>query len=234
MFQGFTDETFDFLTAISFNNNTDFFHANHDWYLRAVRKPCLLLAEALSGAIEVLDASIERRPNRVVSRINRDLRYARDKSPYRDLMWLSFHRPAGERYTAPELYFEINARGASYGMGFYEEDRARMNGLRRRMLTEPDAFLDLWAPLSADHALYLNAFKRMKLPETLRPELTQIYPVRSFYVSQSFDDFAVLKSPALVDTFTRVIERYAPFYRYIAAVVPEPDEARLNPGTADQ
>ena len=50
MFQGFSDETFEFFMAIRFNNNRDFFQANRDWYLRAVREPCLRLA--VSGAPE--------------------------------------------------------------------------------------------------------------------------------------------------------------------------------------
>ena len=59
--------------AIAFNNNMQFFHENHDWYLRAVRQPCLELADALGGVMEQIDEEIERRPNRVVSRINRDI-----------------------------------------------------------------------------------------------------------------------------------------------------------------
>ena len=224
MFQGFTDETFEFFMAIAFNNNTDFFHENHDWYLRAVRQPCLELAEALSDAVEAIDGQIERRPNRVVSRINRDLRFTRDKSPYRDLMWLSFHRPAPDRYTAPEMYFEINARGASFGMGFYEEDRARMNGLRRRLATEPEAFLSLWQPLAQDFTLSMRAYKRMKLPEGLNPGVLPWYPVRSFYMSRELSDFSLLKSPALADALAAGFGRFAPLHRYIAAIAPEPDE----------
>ena len=224
MFQGFTDETFEFFMAIAFNNNTDFFHANHDWYLRAVREPCLQLAAALSDAVEAVDDQLERRPNRVVSRINRDLRFSRDKSPYRDLMWLSFHRPNPERYSAPELYFEVNANGASFGMGFYEEDRARMNGLRRRLLTEPEAFLERWQPLEDDFQLNMRAYKRMKLPENLRPDLRVWYPVRSFYMSRDLSDFKLLKSPDLADALARGFTRFAPLHQYIAAIVPEPDE----------
>ena len=97
MFQGYNDETFEFFMAIGFNNNVDFFHSNHDWYLRGVREPSLRLAEALSPVIEEIDDSLERRPNRVVSRINRDIRFSKDKSPYRDYIWLSFHRPRGAR-----------------------------------------------------------------------------------------------------------------------------------------
>lgn len=86
MFQGYSDETFEFFMAIGFNNNVDFFHSNHDWYLRGVREPSLRLAEALSPVIEEIDDSLERRPNRVVSRINRDIRFSKDKSPYRDYL----------------------------------------------------------------------------------------------------------------------------------------------------
>ena len=48
MFQGYSDETFEFFMAIRFNNNADFFHSNRDWYLRGVREPSLALAEALN------------------------------------------------------------------------------------------------------------------------------------------------------------------------------------------
>lgn len=224
MFQGFTDETFDFLMAIGFNNNTEFFHDNHDWYLRAVREPCLALAAALSSAAEALDAEIERRPNRVVSRINRDLRFTRDKSPYRDLMWLSFHRPGEARYTAPEFYFEINARGAGCGLGFYEEDRSRMNALRRRLVSEPEALPGLWAPLSSDYTLHMNAYRRMKLPEGLPEGAALWYPVRSFYISRPIDDFRLLKSPDLADMLAAELARLTPFYRYFEGLTPEPDE----------
>ena len=100
MFQGYSDETFEFFMAIRFNNNTDFFHANHDWYLRGVREPSLALAEALAPVMEELDGEMELRPNRIVSRINRDVRFSRDKSPYRDHIWLSFRRPGEEGKTA--------------------------------------------------------------------------------------------------------------------------------------
>ena len=119
MFNGFSDETFEFFMAIAFNNNRDFFQAKHDWYLRAVREPCLALAEALGPVALDLDEHLDTRPNRVVSRINRDIRFSRDKSPYRDYMWLSFRRAGPERGAALGLYFDISHEGASCGMGFY-------------------------------------------------------------------------------------------------------------------
>lgn len=242
MFQGFTDETFEFFMAIQFNNNTEFFHDNHDWYTRAVRTPCLELAGALSEVMTEIDDEIELRPNRVVSRINRDLRFSRDKSPYRDYMWLKLRRPEqqsradsrgwGDRPSRndpsgranPGFYFDISARSASFGMGFYEESKPHMNGLRRRLLTEPETFLGLWRPLQADFNLHLTAFKRMKRPEGLHPELDPWYPIRSFWFTRDIGDFDLLKSPALVDVLSEGFRQLAPIYHYIRSVPSESDE----------
>lgn len=215
MFQGFSDATFEFFMAIQFNNNTEFFHANHDWYVDAVRRPCLELAAALSGVMTAIDDEIELRPNRVVSRINRDLRYARDKSPYKDDIWLRLRRPADPNRANLGFYFDISANESSFGMGFYEECKPHMNGLRRRLATEPEAFMELLKPLGGDFELFMNAYKRMKLPENLPPELREWYAVRTFWFVQDIKDFAILKSPALVDFLAEGFDRLTPIYRYI-------------------
>lgn len=94
MFQGFTEQTFEFFMAIRFNNNREFFLENHDWYQSSVRTPCLDLAAALGESVNALDPELETRPTKVLSRINRDVRFSNDKSPYRDYLWLAFRRPA--------------------------------------------------------------------------------------------------------------------------------------------
>ena len=234
MFQGFTDETFEFFMAIAFNNNMEFFHANHDWYLRAARTPCLELAAALSDAVEAFDPDLERRPNRVLSRINRDIRFSHDKSPYRDHLWLGFRHPDPAKDAdspaqgVPGLYFEINAQGAAYGMGVYMENRPLMNGLRRRLVNEPQAFLDAWESARDDFKLYLRTFKRMKRPEGLHPELEPWYPVRGFWLEKEISDFALLKSPALVDELAAGFEKLAPLYRFIMETPPEAEEDRTK------
>lgn len=105
MFAGFTEETFSYFTAIRFCNNREFFQANHDWYVRAVREPLLDLADALGDTVRAIDPELETRPGRVLCRPNRDIRYSRDKSVYRDYMFLKFRRPGEERASTLGLYF---------------------------------------------------------------------------------------------------------------------------------
>ncbi len=221
MFNGFTDETFEFFMAIRFNNNREFFLDNHDWYERAVRNPALDLAAALAPAVEKLDENLERRPNKVVSRINRDIRFSKDKSPYRDYIWLAFRRPGVERATTLGVYFDISVDGASYGMGFYDENRPLMNALRRQLVQNPAPFLKTWRVAQGDFELHTKAIKRMAIPEDLHPDARAWYNLKGFYVERDIPDQALLKSPALVDEIVRGFDLITPMYRYIMALVPE-------------
>lgn len=225
MFQGYSDETFEFFMAIRFNNNADFFHSNHNWYKSAVREPSLALAEALAPTIEWIDDAFERRPNRVVSRINRDIRFSNDKSPYRDYLWLSFRRPKEdrERHGVPGFYMDIGVSGSSYGMGFYWPNKPLLNALRRRMTIEPEPLTAILTPIEAQFKLCGDFYKRMPVPEHLPDPLARLYPAKSFYYEKDLTDFNLLKSPALADEIISGYRLLAPLYRYLTELVPEAD-----------
>ena len=220
MFQGYTDETFEFFMAIRFNNNADFFHSNHDWYLRAVREPSLALAEALAPTVEWLDDSLVRRPNRVLARINRDIRFSHDKSPYRDYIWLAFRRPGEEKSVTLGVYFDLSDSGASYGMGVYRENRPLMNGMRRKICADPDGLASLLGGLGGEFQLYADVRRRLAVPEGLPEQVAALYPAKSFYVEKDLTDFDLLRSPALAGEVAAGYRRLAPLYRWFQQIEP--------------
>jgi len=222
MFQGFTDSTFEFFMAIKFNNNRQFFHDNHDWYEQSVRTPLRELAADLAPVIEALDSDLETRPEKVVSRINRDIRFSNDKSPYRDYMWLAFRQPGTDRKITLGAYFDISCQGASYGFGIYNEHRPYMNGLRQRLITDEENFLRVWLPVKDRFHLCGNHFKRMAVPEALHEETARWFTLKGFYVEKDLPDFDLLMSPALVHEIREGFEALTPLYRYLKAV-PEID-----------
>lgn len=221
MFNGFTDETFEFFMAISFNNNREFFLENHEWYRHAVREPALELAAELSDVIERMDDSLERRPNKVVSRINRDIRFSNDKSPYRNYIWLAFRRPGQRHGTSLSVYFDISAEGASCGMGFYDENRPMMNAHRAALERDSAPFIDIWRGIRDEFRLQPKAYKRMKVPDHIPEEARVWYNLKGFYVEKELRDFKLLKSRALVDTLREAYEKLIPMYRYFHGLAPE-------------
>src|SRR5712672_4565081 len=79
-----TSETFRFFRDLSRNNRTDWMESNRDRYKRCVVQPLRALCEELAPAVLRLDARFETsgRTGANLSRINRDIRFAKTKRPY--------------------------------------------------------------------------------------------------------------------------------------------------------
>lgn len=223
MFQGFTDETFEFLMALGFNNNREFFHESHDWYVRSLRVPALELAAELGESVRGLSMELETRPEKVVSRINRDLRFTNDKTPYRDYIWLAFRRLREDRNRTIGAYFDLSCSGASYGIGFYGENRPLMNGLRARLRTQPQELLDLLQECG-EFNMHVDSFKKIPpLPEGLSAELQQWYRAKSFWIEKDIKDFTLIKSAALAQEIIKGYTKLTPLFKYFDGLVPRED-----------
>ena len=219
MFRGFTDKTLDFLIAIRYNNNREFFHDNHDWYMESVRRPLLDLAFELSDTIESIDPELERRPERAVSRINRDLRFSKDKSPYRDWMWIGWHHPAN-KHGFPAFYMDISAEHVGYGLGFWEDNKPLIAAHKLFLTNHSQEFLKLMQPATKGMAVELRSYKRIALPEEVDPSLRDWYAMRSLYVFNNISDMKTMLSPDLAALLKREFIKLNPLARYCADLKP--------------
>ena len=222
-FQGYTEDTRAFFMALRFNNNREFFLNNREWYLRSVREPSLALVEALAPAVEQIDPGIETRPQRALARINRDTRFSRDKSPYRDHVWISFRRPEEERGHLPSFYVEVGVEGVYFGMGAYAPERARMNAVRRHLRLAPDEAAALLMPLEGDFALHGDAYKRLAVPDGLPEALIPLYRLKSYYWERSLP-FARALSPRLAEEVGAGLTRLGPLYSFLTSCIPEEED----------
>ena len=219
-FKGFSDETFEFFMAIRYNNNREFFSQNHDWYLRAVREPALALARELSDTIEQLDLELERRDNKVVSRINRDLRYARNRPLYRDYIWLAFRIPGADRGKTISAYFDISDTSASCGIGMYSENKPMLANMRLSLVNEPERLPGLYGALGEGYELYTDRAKRLKLPDGLSEGGRFWYNIKSFYLQKKFTDYDLMTSPRLAEEVKRHLLNMKPMYDYFKEMTP--------------
>ena len=127
MFTGFTDDTIQFFLDLKFHNYTEWFHQNHDRYAESVQKPFYAFIEDLSPLMKEADPLMEIRPYKCLSHIHRDTRFSRDKSPYRDHLWLLFRRAAEPRDKSLFFFMEFGPGRLDWGMGFWGENREAMD-----------------------------------------------------------------------------------------------------------
>lgn len=92
-FKGFTPETFRFFNDLKENNYKEWFDEHKYIYEKEVLNPLKALVTTLSPVMYNIDPSFELRPHRCLSRIYRDIRFSKNKDPYKDFMWMAFQIP---------------------------------------------------------------------------------------------------------------------------------------------
>ena len=157
MFTGFSEDTISFFLDLKFHNNATYFHENHDRYVEVVQRPFYEFIEDLGPAMKKIDPRMEIRPHKYLSRIHRDTRFSRDKSPYRDHLWLLFRREGEPREQSLMYWFELGPSRLDWGMGFWGENREALDLFRKRMRANPNGTLALLDDLDlAGRGLLLN------------------------------------------------------------------------------
>jgi len=109
-FTGFPREAFTFFKNLATHNNRDWFQAHKDVYERACRAPMQSLMAELAP----------RFGSGKLSRINRDMRFARGQAPYKS------HIAAG----AGRHYLSLSKDGLYIGTGIYRPEAAMLQRLR--------------------------------------------------------------------------------------------------------
>lgn len=216
-FQGFPKEMIDFFMEIRLHNDVSFFEANRSRYEQDVKEPLQALAVALGPVVSAIDPRLDLRPARAVSRIRRDTRFTKDKSPDRDHMWIGWRRLGEERMTGVGLYFEISPEEVHWGCGVYSDQRDLMIQIRKDLVEHPKKYQKLLKEirLGERFALHGNMYKRLAVPESLPDALRSLYLSKGFYVENISrpDDFELCFTRDLVGRLTEDYQMLTPLYQ---------------------
>jgi uncharacterized protein (TIGR02453 family) len=117
----FTRETFRFFRELSRNNRKPWMDANRERYQAGVVQPFRRLLEEVSSEVLELDSRFDTsgRTGPNFSRINRDIRFAKDKTPYKTQMYLKFSVPAPGGGETGQLYTGLSADTVTAGFRIY-------------------------------------------------------------------------------------------------------------------
>ncbi len=118
----FSKETFRFFRELGRNNHKEWMDVNPERYRAEIVEPFRVLLDRLAPAAQKLSPrfAVSGRVGENFSRINRDIRFARDKSPYRTQMYLYFAEPGGE---GGQLYVGLSAEAVTSGFRIYGAGR---------------------------------------------------------------------------------------------------------------
>jgi uncharacterized protein (TIGR02453 family) len=167
-------------------------------------------------------------PKKMISRIYRDLRFSKDKSPYRPNMWLSFHRATTDWKTDPTYFFELMPDHYRYGMGFSRPTKAFLTTLRTKIESHPEDFErmnELLAP-NTPFQLMGTDYKRALLPAaSISPELMRWYQKKDdiFVMATHPVDETVISSE-LITRLETDFKSIAPLYAFFWDIKQQAEE----------
>lgn len=191
-------ETLQFLADLKANNNREWFLENKKRY-EALKKEYHQLVADFLDAMKPLDASLEMlEVKNCTFRINRDIRFSKDKSPYKDHLgiWISSGIKGVNR---AGYYIHIDNKGSFIAGGLYGPEAEDLKKIRKEI-----AFFyeDLEAIVNDKNfktefkKLNVNEANALKNPprgfEKDHPAI-EFLKLKSFTASQNFDTSEVLQ-----------------------------------------
>lgn len=218
MFKGFSDDTIQFFLDIRFHNHAEFFHHNKARYER-VKAEFASLIYSLEEAMSQVDERIDFRPGKALSRLRRDVRFTKDKTPYRDHLWFILKRAAEERDGAPMFWFELSIEKATLGVGIWGEHRPYYNMLRKELIKNDKPLAKILEPIINDgFSVEGNRFKRIKVPAEITKGMQDIYKAKSLYISKDIEPYSLVFQPNLSTYLIKEYEKLSDFYRYARTI----------------
>ena len=150
----FTKEIFRFFNDLKKHNKKSWMDANRERYKETVTKPFRRLLEELSPALLELNPNFDvaARNGTNFSRINRDIRFAKDKTPYRAQMYVKFAVPLAGEMEGGELYLGISAETVTAGFRIYAVPKRKASPIA--LVVEPKLATN--AKLLAQHKKCLS------------------------------------------------------------------------------
>lgn len=224
MFNGFTQDTIDFMWNLRANNNKTWFEENKEQFKNEFQAPMKALGKEVFDRITATHADhgfIHK-----VSRIYKDARRVRDGEPYRCNLWFSIERPSEEWTSTPVFWFDLHPETWSYGLGYYQAKAPTMAKFRARIHRNPAMFENLIAPLDSQNEFTLDGEEYKRKKEAPSTKATPWYNRKSFSLIHQQVNGPELFSPDLADRLVSGYKFLMPFYDYFITLDSDPE-----PGT---
>lgn len=202
-FQGFPREGLDFLKKLKKNNSKDWFQPRKGEYEELVKFPMQCLIATLGAMLKPELPNYAFNPKKSIFRINRDVRFSKDKSPYKTNIGASFNlaNRTREAVELPGFYLHIEPKtkeseGVFAGGGLYMPSSAQLKIIRAKIAREAERFTEVITEKSFKGFFgEIHGEKLKTAPQgfdATHPMIEHL-KLKQFFVLRSFEDDDCLK-----------------------------------------
>lgn len=228
-FQGFGPEAFKFLRGIKRNNDRAWFMPRKELYETEVKLAMECLVAEFGGERADPDLPVRGDPRKAQFRIYRDVRFSKNKSPYKTHVGAILSR-SGARGDPGVVYIHVEPGNCFVSAGFWRSDPRMLMGWRTRMTEDPDEWLGIAGTYPSEEqpsGLYMRAISALKtLPRGFKEQaespIAEYLKWKSFLLTRKIDDETV-GGRDIIDVIRDHARAAAPLLTYGWEIIDSPD-----------
>jgi uncharacterized protein (TIGR02453 family) len=222
----FTPATYAFLRDLADNNDREWFAANKARYVEKVQEPALDFISDFGPRLAKISPHFTA-DARVVGgslfRIQRDTRFAKDKTPYKTNTGVQFRHEAAKDVHAPGYYLHVQPSETFVGVGLWRPETAVAYRIRDRIAEDPGSWRKATQNRSFAELFSLGGDSLVNPPKGFDPDhpLIEDLQRKDFIASVKLTQKTVT-SDEFLDEFAAMCRTATPFMRFLCEAVGVP------------
>jgi len=222
----FTEASLKFLSRLDKNNNRDWFNQHKQEYEDLVRSPALDFIADMGGTIESLSPHFLAIPKKVggsMMRPYRDVRFGKDKRPFKTNVGIQFRHFMARDVHAPGFYLHIEPGGSFIGAGIWHPEAAPLAAVRRAIDEQPKEWLKVSRGKQFASLFELSGDALNNPPRGYKKDHPLIDDLKrkDFIAITPLDEKSVITN-ALKTDVTRSFKAAVPFMRFLCQALEIP------------
>ena len=142
----FNRKTFKFLKELNENNNRDWFAENKQRYENEVRAPALNYIESMTQPLAKISPFFVVSAKKVggsLMRVHKDVRFSKDKTPYKTNVGIHFKHARGKDVHAPGFYLHLEPGDIFIAAGLWRPESSTLKNVRTLIDEYPEEWIKL-------------------------------------------------------------------------------------------
>lgn len=195
--QYFNPDFLEFFKELAENNNKEWFDANRKRYEKEVKEPFTKFVEEMLHRIQKIDNDVFIRPMDAIFRINKDIRFSKDKSPYKVQMSANISKYGKKDKSYPGFYFELKPNDVMIYGGVYMVEKDMLERIRYFIAENHEEFKKVYSGKDfVEKYGTIQGEKNIRIPENFK-DIVIVEPLianKQFYYGAALNEELVLQA----------------------------------------
>jgi len=216
-------ELFQFFKELKENNNKLWFEENKQRYESQVREPLLRFVSDFSFHLSSISLHYIAEPRMVggsLFRIYRDVRFSKDKTPYKTHAGIQFRHERGKDAHAPGFYLHLEPENVFAAAGVWKPDSVSLGKIRDAIVDHPTRWQNIFTDEEFASIYKLEGDSLQKAPKGYDPTHTLIDDLKrkDYFVMTAFTEEDTLSADFII-RYANVCQIASPFMEFLTKAI---------------